>query len=237
MRKPNAILSMIVAVLLQGPSPALAQDDNPYGGGTRLTGHAANVEREPGALTAQDNARLTLGQFARCIIKKQRPTVMKAIQVKPWADEAQKALVAAVDEACLANGQLTIPPNLLRGAIFQELYKEKYRSGPPTLPAAPIDFTEAETAPLSGDALVDVAMLQFGDCVARRDLPNSHALVIASPGSSAETSAINALLPDFSACLVQGATWKITKSVVSTLMAEVLYRDGAAHDPAGGTGH
>jgi hypothetical protein len=47
-------------------------------------------------------------------------------------------------------------------------------------------------------------------------------------------------LPDFAACLVQGSTWKITKSVMASIMSEVLYREGAvAKAPilAGGGAH
>jgi hypothetical protein len=228
--------ALVAAALTSSATVAFAQE-NPYGGGTRLTGNPAEIERTPGALTPQDNARLTLSQFARCVMQKQRSPAIQAIKLPPWAADERKALVAIADDRCLANGELTIPPDLLRGAMFQELYRERYASGPPALPAVPIDFTDGEKAPLPPEAAVEVAMRQFGDCVARRDVADSHALVLAGPGSQQEKDAINKLLPHFSACLVQGAKWQITKSVISTLMAEVLYRDGAAARPSAGIDH
>ena len=232
-------LSLAVAVAAAIASPAVAQD-NPYGGGSRLDRDTADVERSPGNLNQQDRARATLDQYARCMIKKQRATATKFVESPPWTETAKAELDRMVDERCLSTGELSFPADLLRGAVFQELYREKYSGGPPALPAAAIDFTDGAQGPLGDTAAVQVAMLQFGDCVARRDLPNSHALVLARPGTSQETSAINALLPDFAACLVQGSTWKITKSVMASIMSEVLYREGdVAKAPilAGGSAH
>jgi hypothetical protein len=234
------VTALVAATALMSGTPVFAQEDNPYGGGTRLTHNPAEIEYAPGNLNQQDRARVTLAQFARCIIKKQRATVMKAVQRAPWAEDANKALFAIADENCLANGELTIPTSLLRGSVYQELYREKYSGGPPTLVPSQVDFAEGMKEPFGNDIAVDVAMRQFGDCVARRDLHNSHALVMASPGSSAETNAITDLLPDFSACLVKGSTWKITKSVMAAILSEVLYREaatGTAAAPEGGTAH
>jgi hypothetical protein len=237
MRIQSSAFTLSATALFAGFATAAPAQENPYAGGTRLTNHPAEVERTPGALTAQDNARITLSQFARCVLKTQHSPALRAIKIAPWSPDERKALHGISDDRCLANGELSIPLELMRGAVFQELYRQTYAAGPPALPADPVDFTDGEKPPLAGEAAIDVAMRRFGDCVARRDLADSHALVLASPGTQQETDAISRLLPHFRACVVRGGQWKITKSVVSTLMAEVLYREGAASQAAGDSGH
>jgi hypothetical protein len=136
-------------------------------------------------------------------------------------------LRSVVDDRCLEEGALAIPPNLMRGAFYQYLYRETYASAPPALPAVAADFDASKIANLNDDAKIEVAIRQFGDCVARIDRSDAHAFVIASPGSSAEDAALNALAPHLGACLPQGSKWTLNRSSLGAVLSEVLYREGA----------
>jgi hypothetical protein len=117
---------------------------------------------------------------------------------------------------------------LLRGAFYELFYRERFGSEPPVLPPAPIDFAAQNAGTLSDEARTDIALRQFGDCVARRDIQDSHALVLSTPGRPEETAAVKALAPHFGACVVQGSKWTLNRSSVSAILAEVLYREGVA---------
>lgn len=225
-----AVLAMILAT---GAAAGAAAVDNPFGGGTRLTGPQP-AEIPTGAVSEQDKARIVGLRFAACMIKARRKAVAEAIASKPWDTDAGRKLTRAADPRCLEYGELAMPGKLLRGAFYQILYREKYSSGPPKLPEVAIDFTDGDQGTLTDDAKTDIALRQFGDCVARRDIWNAHLLVISTPGSSNETWAVEELTPDFSACVVQGAKWTLNRSTVAAILSEVLYREGAVAQASAG---
>lgn len=220
-------VTIIVAAmsLISGPAAAFPPE-NPYGGGTRLTGPPP-AEIPTGPLSQQDKARVVTQRFAACLIKDHRTSVLKAIQPEPWQPGVDKMLATVADSQCLEAGQLEMPQSLLRGAFYQQLYRETFASGAPALPAAAIDFTGG-TASLPDDAKTDVALRQFGDCVARKDLKDAHALVLTSPGSPAESAALSNLMPYFSPCVIQGSNWTLNRSSITAILSEVLYREGLA---------
>lgn len=218
-------------------SVAAAQSENPYGGGSRLGGIRGSPADIPAAkMSDQDKARTVTQDLAACLIKSHRTAVLKAIQPEAWQPGARAQLVSVVDDRCLNRGELAIPPSILRGALYQQFYRESFAGGPPTLPPSPIDFGARSTGELKDDARTIIALLQFGDCVVRRDIRDSHALVLATPGSAQEKAAISGLLPHLSACVVQGSTWKLNASSLSASLSEVLYREGMASGAAKGSG-
>jgi hypothetical protein len=186
-------------------------------------------------MSQQDKARIVTLRLAACLIKDHRGAVLNAIKREPWEQDAGRLLVSVVDDRCLDRGELAIPPSLLRGAFFEVFYRERFASGPPVLPPAPLDFTAQSGGVLSDEAKTDIALRQFGDCVARRDIKDSHALLLSMAGTKEESTAVNALLPHFSACVIQGSKWSLNRSSVSAILSEVLYREGiAAEGPQSG---
>lgn len=203
----------------------------PYGGGTRITG-PAQAQIPTGPVPPEIKGRIATQQLARCLIKLHRSSVLKAIQPEPWADGADKMLRSVVDDRCLDEGALSIPTNLMRGAFYQYLYRETYAAAPLSLPAAATDFGASNIAGLKDDAKVEVAVRQFGDCVARLDSTDAHAFVVATPGSKEEDAALNALAPHLGACLMQGSKWTLNRSSLGAVLSEVLYRERAASPSA-----
>lgn len=232
MRFERLVIAAVAASICAaaGASP----NENPYGGGTRL------IPRDPaqiptGSMSQQDKARILTLRVAACLIKDHRGAVLNAIKPEPWQRDAGRMLVSVVDDRCLDSGELSMPHSLLRGAFFEVFYRERFGAGPPTLPSAMIDFAAQNEGTLSDEAKTDIALRQFGDCVARRDLRDSHTLVLSAPGSAEETAAINALAPHFGACVVQGSKWTLNRSSVSAILSEVLYREAvAAEEPQTG---
>jgi hypothetical protein len=220
------LAAVIAAMTLTTWATAGAQD-NPYGGGTRLTGPPpAEIPR--GRISDEDKGRIVTQRLATCLIKANRGSVLKAIEVEPWQPGSREMLVRAVDSRCLESGTLAVPPNLLRGAFYQQFYQEKFGSGPPALTGTPMSISVADMSSLTEEQKAAIAMRQFGDCVVRRDLQDAHALVLATPGNLDELTAVKALMPHFSACVTQGSTWKLNRSSVSAILSEVLYRGGTA---------
>ena len=204
----------------------------PYGGGTRIMGPPpAQIPNTP--MSQEDKGRVATQELAGCLIKLHRSSVLKAVQPEPWEENARKMLVSVVDNRCLEEGALAVPPNLMRGAFYVQFYREAFSSAPPTLPPAAFDFSSAKAANLTDDAKTGIALLQFGDCVVRQDLNDAHALVLSRPGSPAEDVALNALVPHLGVCLVQGSKWTLNRSSISAVLGEVLYREGMQARGAG----
>jgi hypothetical protein len=231
----SALRASAVALCCAGSVPAAALD-NPYGGGTRLTGPAP-AEAPGGPRTAQDKARETLDRFAECEMRLRQASIERAIQLTPWRKVESDALRSLADERCLAAGELAIPPALLRGAFFTALYRERFSNGPPSLPATPIDFSDGSPNASDNDARTAMALRQFGDCVARRDIADAHAFVLSRAGTSQEATAMQGLVPHLRPCVVQGSTWQLNKSVLTATLAEVLYREGVASRSSRSSAH
>jgi hypothetical protein len=175
------------------------------------------------ATTAPDvAARIVTRQFAECTVRHGRASVVKALQLAPFGKKSRDRLVALPSDDCPAD--VGMAPLLFRGALFGVLYREATRDGPPTLLLQPLDFAEGASPPFEPEQREAIATRQFADCVVRRDLTHAHVAVVAEPGSQAETAAFAALSPHLGACLPQGMTIKFSRSMLSGLFAEVMYR-------------
>jgi len=221
-----ALISVLGAAAIGISSSASGQADNPYGGGTRLTGPAP-AEIPTGPKSPADKARVATQQLAGCLIKQHRGSVLKAIQQEPWVDGAEKMLKSVVDDRCLEAGELEIPTSLMRGAFYQELYREAYASALPVLPATAGDLLVPNVASISDEGKAELAIRQFADCVARSDLADAHAFVISPAGSVQEDAALTALVPHLGGCLAKGSNWSLNRSSLGAALSEVLYREGA----------
>lgn len=74
-----------------------------------------------------------------------------------------------------------------------------------------------------------MAPLVFGECVVRTDPASAHRLLIIEPGSSEETSILNALQPALSNCVADGARLNTNRRAVREVVALNYYR--LAHAP------
>lgn len=223
---------MLIARLLFGMScilavPALAQNNgsNDYGGGTRLQPRAAQIVQS-GPYAAQ----LVLQQFAMCLVTRRMGSTEQALALPldtPGYDKGIQRLFASVGDACLeGSGDLQFPASLLRGSLFEALYRRKF--GPSGVDNFPGNFETGYAAsfatPLSPEVRQHITLQQFSECVIKSDAANVRRLVLSSPGSSSEEASIVTLSSGFSSCFPAGTSLKMTKPSLRAMMAEALYR-------------
>jgi hypothetical protein len=179
-------------------------------------------------LSKTDVARIVTVGLARCMLQRNRKAIVPALLAPRFAVDPGAKQPAMAASECLEDGTLTIPPNVLRAAYFTALYRDEFRTGMPVLPSVANGFHDGASEPFGDKQRQWIGLRQFADCVARRDLRSTHALIVAEAGSAAEPAAFKALAPHLGPCLPAGLSLKFTPAVLSGLLAEVVYRQGVA---------
>lgn len=220
---PSAALMLAVAL----PASAQGERENPTGS-LIGRGKAAVLPGRAG-ISDIDRARLVVDAFADCSVTNEKRKAV-AYRDKKYDDpEASKLMSALVSSDCLMmDGRLSMPDELLRGAIFKAFYRREIKAGDVPFQEKEVDFAtylNDVKAPASQRYLI---LLDFAGCVARADAANSRAFVLAEPGSSQEKTALTALQPQFGPCFPAGANVTLNKSIVSAVLAEALYREATS---------
>jgi hypothetical protein len=177
------------------------------------------------------SARATGNAFGECMMR-YRPAQMKQlVSMVPGTAAAQALADRVATNECLDEGRLQFTEQLLRGAVFIAMYKRDFANSEPTLSPVPIDFAaEAKGAP---EAIANsyIGSRQFAECVVREAPVASRKATLSIVGSPEEAAVYNELKPALSKCITQGAQVEMTKSALSKLIAEVLYRLSAIGTP------
>ena len=184
--------------------------------------------------TTKTDARRTTRDFGACVLKR-FPKYGERLAVEPvHTAEYNKLLNRVTIDDCLSHGELTMPWNVVRTAIIEALYVERYgRRGPTDFSQVPpIDYLAGYPAELPANARTVVALGKFGDCVGRKDPVNARALAVSIPGSADETQRFRFLSPSFNACVIQGEKLTFSKSVIRGAVSEGLYRLSRTTDQA-----
>ncbi len=195
--------------------------------GSLITRRAAQISG-----STKTDARRTTRDFGVCILKR-FPKYGERLAVEPvHTPEYSKLLDRVTIVDCLSHGELSIPWNVVRTAIIEALYVDRFgRSGPTDFSqVSPIDYLAGYPAELPGNARTTVALAKFGDCVSRKDPVNSRALAVSMPGSAEETQRFRFLSPSFDGCVIQGEKLTFSKSVIRGAVSEGLYRLSRAVD-------
>jgi len=175
-------------------------------------------------LPPADGVRALLVDFAQCLYRTDKGGLMKLTATVPGAKGFNELAKAAVDNRCMAIGDMAIRPSSLYGAAYVVRYRDAHRSAPPALGETPVDYA-AVAKDLSGDALqLYVSSRRFADCVVRKDPAAAHALVMGAPGAASEAAAFGTINGSLSACLSQGMSVKLTKDFVKGVLAEAMVR-------------
>lgn len=189
--------------------------------GSLITNHPAG-----GYGTIGKDARLISRRFVECTLRRGRRSAELYLAAPIGsADQARLQRQVLVDD-CLGAGELSLPTDVIRGALFEQLYLLEYRAAPPTdLSTVPaIDYTVGYSAPLTARAINGIALAQFDDCVARADAGHARDLLISLPDSTGETAAVGGLMSHLARCIPQGRTIHFSRSVLRAAIAEGLYR-------------
>lgn len=191
--------------------------------GTLITRRAAQID-DDSPTAAQKAAE----DFGTCLLSRERERMAKLIDLPVDSAEYAKlfdAMFGRTDQ-CLSDGTLKISELMLRGALFQALYRRDF-SGDTELrfdPTVQTGYRDLYKAELSDKARMYVSLENFGECVSRADPYGVRALVLSRPGSSAESAALTQLHPRLAGCVVQGNQVRFSRANLKGILAEGLYR-------------
>jgi hypothetical protein len=159
-----------------------------------------------------------LTRFGRCYAATVPKSAFALVGTVPGtADEAKvyRRLFSGESTPCLGSiTELRVPPQFVRGAIAEGLYREHV----PLPPALRLVATgPAEVRDLSGAAR----------CYVSQQPTEAHALLRTNPASQAEYEAVKGLMPAFASCLPGGVQANFPATMIRYRIAEALYRTGA----------
>ena len=193
------------------------------------------------SMTPEQRAQVVMNAFAACVVQRSRRTAERLAATAPGSPEEGKLVVSSATPDCLGEGQLRFQPVLMRGGVFEALYRSDYAKAAPTgVPErAAIQYGGYASDLLSPDRQQRVALLQFADCVTRKDPAAVRALLFSRVASRREDAALADLQPALGGCLTAGRTLRFTRTTVRGMLAETLYRlsraPASSTAPASGT--
>jgi hypothetical protein len=204
------------------PASAQSKYDTDTGSHIRIPKRAEAYDRK---LSDEELGRELMNQFARCIIDRRPTVVAQAIASKP-GEESSLLNRAAVDD-CLDSGSMRFPPEVLRGAIFGELYRRQQRGVKrlaETFPIQPLDWSSAPAATDSERARSNYYLLWMTDCVHKTSGEAMRSIVMNSVGSVAQKSAYSSIIPALGPCVPQGQKLVLSRSMLEAAFGEYLWR-------------
>lgn len=199
------------------------------------------IASSPTDSVADPEAARLVAEFADCVTaqKSRKPAVDAFLRTVPNQRAFDVAALKAADLACLNTAaarthskiEMRLQPVSFRDALFPSLYRRTFghrgpSAGLQALP--PLRLSEefdGDVAALPADF---VAGRLFGDCVARENAADAHALLTAKPATPAETAAIDRLKPAFAACIKQAQTISLTPGAIRATVGEAMYKLSSA---------
>lgn len=172
------------------------------------------------------DARKTLREFGICTVNRHPGAAEQVIDEPVDAQDFRRKLTQVADEECFSNGELQMPAELLRAAIFEAMYLREFTEGPvDALKAAPsFDYSKPYQRPLSDDAANTVGLAIVADCITRTTPAAARDLVTSMPGSPSEDRAIGVLARQLPGCVPPNKTFRFSRSAIRGSVAEALLR-------------
>jgi hypothetical protein len=204
---------------------AQSNQDNPYGGGSRLAPRRAQIVQ-----SGPTAARLVLQNFGQCLYARGKGNAESFLSLpvdEPKYEKLQRALFDSVGNSCLeGDGTLRFSNDLLRGAIAEAAYRLKFGNKTSVLPieTATVDLKSSYKQPLSDVARRHLTLQEFGTCVAQSNASNVRAMLMSTPESGSEKAAFTSLSMNFSTCLSSGQNASFSKPSLRAILGEAMYR-------------
>jgi hypothetical protein len=171
-------------------------------------------------------ARVTTHQFGICVVKK-FPTRARQVVDVPVDDPAfRKDLTSLATSDCLRDGDLSVPPLILRGAIFEALYSADFGRGfaADFSKVAPLDYASKYNRPFSGLASTAVGLATVADCAARSDPAAARLMIESALNSADEDRALGIMAAKLRPCIPNGLSFRFSRSMIRASLAEAVYR-------------
>ena len=219
-------LLLVAAGVLGAPAHAQRAYEKETGSNIPIPKRAQIPEKGSDA----EQGRVVMAEFARCTLDREPAKVAKLLG-QPLGHAYVAAMQDLVSDECLAAGQITFQPILLRGALFTELWRRRViaeAKGQTWEPVLPVyDLSTPITDP---DPAVQrqAGLLWLGDCIVKRDRAAANDVVVRPTASKAQSEAYSRLIPNLSPCLPQGQQVTFSKPILEGALAEALYRAPAA---------
>ena len=222
MRSLSRLTCLIAACALLVPAmPAAAQMT-----GSRI-GKNAGVKDVPALM------RL----MAECIVARRQGMVRDWLVTLPGSDEEDRLLTKQLGDfgLCLEDrelvmgnaSELVVTPKSVRFPLALALARKQLRKGPamPEVAKAGEPWFTAKLAKVTDIKQVDrvqLALQDFGHCVATANWSGSSMLVLAETGSPQEQAAVTQLIPVLGPCLDQNAKINLNAANLRTAVAEPM---------------
>ena len=182
-------------------------------------------------LSDADRSRVAMIEYAQCVVDRHRGWVLAALAERISPPGSLGKVGKLNVQECMGSNieRLRMRTELLRGAFYVAFYRSDFGRSDASTPKV-IDFA-SDVPGKTPDEVQYVAMRQFGGCVVIRKAMTVRTAVLSPPGSPQERAAYGELSPSFGDCAEVGASVKFSKTFLSGLLAEVLYRETASPDP------
>lgn len=225
----KARLAFILALIVFGTGqPVFGQASREVETGS-LVGkvRSARISDKIG-LSDAERGRMAAAAFADCAVMRRKQDVA-AFLVAPYSSrDSEQAMRKMAVSDCLSGGRLTMPARLMRGALFRAVYNRDYGPDDMALASEPPNYANLVSNPLNVDDATQILMLEFASCLIRTNRAEARNLLIAQVGSSKEKAAFSALVPLMGTCFPKGKSVELSKSVVTAVIAEAMYREAQA---------
>lgn len=231
LRFHHALLVAIITLPVSSSVMAQNQDDS-YSGGSRLKPRAAQIVQ-----SGPTAARVVLQKFAECLNARRTGTVERFLALPVDTEEYRKmerGLFSNVGDTCLSgSGEFQFSDGLLRGALFEAVYRKRFKGKVPVL-ASPRSFNGAAAVyaqPLSSAASRHLDLQSFSECVVAADATSAREFILSSPETAREAGNIANLSAKMGPCLAAGQKGGFSKTSLRGLIAEALYQLSASAAP------
>lgn len=185
-------------------------------------------------LSQADNNRVTMSDFAKCVVARNPVAVARGLPIMIKGEQRQNILSGLATPQCLEDGQMSVPPRLMRGALFVELYRLYALRKKVIFAPAPLQLDEPLLPENRADP-VEAGLLAFGDCVVKRDEVTARHVVVSPTASAEQNAAFKVLIPNLGPCLIAGQKITFSKPIIEGVLAEVLYREALSPIVQAGT--
>jgi hypothetical protein len=213
---PISTLALLVCGLFLNPAVASAEP----GSGPR--------PEFPAIKPAEAAYRRLLAPYADCLVGKANIQVAEFLNAGAGSSEAAasaKRMARSLPGCAAPRGKSSAAPLLLRGAIFEALYRRDFAGAalPPTFGSVTRPRYGGKP---SGDAtLATMALGIFGlfDCIVRKNPRGVAEMLGHPPESEGEAAAFGRLGPAISECRPRGFRLQFTPSFARPYVSEILY--------------
>jgi hypothetical protein len=224
---PNVAGLFVFALVLLSASPAWAQanQENPFGGGSRLRPNDAQIVQS--GVTA---ARKVMQVFGQCVYDR-RPAKAEHFMALPMDtreyDKLETQMTDELGDSCLSgDGTLQYSSGLFRGALFEAAYRKKFGAHPITSfdSTKNMSLATAYAKPWSDVGKRHIIVQDLAECVVRGNPAEVHTLMLTSTSSPKENGMVTELSTKLGPCLLSGQKAEISKPSLRAFLAEAIYR-------------